>query len=75
MLAADRAPVHYLGSAGLSRGPLLGLHGAVEAIDELSRQLYALRAQLAGEVRQDEGIRMACLDAKHGPIRHAGGAS
>jgi hypothetical protein len=32
-------------------------HAAVEAIDELTRQLHALRGQLIGELRQDEDLR------------------
>lgn len=35
-----------------------GGHAAIEAIDDLIRQLHALRAQLVGELRQDEDIRM-----------------
>lgn len=34
-------------------------HAAIEAIDQLARQLHALRAHLAGELRQDEDIRAA----------------
>ena len=37
-------------------------HKAIEAIDELTRQLYALRSQLAGELRQDEDVRAARVD-------------
>jgi hypothetical protein len=37
-------------------------HEAIEAIDELTRQLYALRTQLAGELRQDEDVRAARVD-------------
>jgi hypothetical protein len=37
-------------------------HEAIEAIDELTRQLYALRSQLAGELRQDEDVRAARAD-------------
>ena len=32
-------------------------HAAIEAIDELTRQLHALRAQLVGELRQDAHMR------------------
>jgi hypothetical protein len=32
-------------------------HAAIEAIDELTRQLHALRAQLVGELGQDADIR------------------
>ncbi len=34
-------------------------HAAVEAIDELTRQLYALRSQLIDELRQDGDVRAA----------------
>ena len=34
-------------------------HGAVEAIDELTRHLYALRQQLTGELRANEDALMA----------------
>ena len=32
-------------------------HEAVDAIDDLNRQLYALRSQLVGELRQDADVR------------------
>jgi|SRR5215469_8390184 len=38
-------------------------HDAIKEIDKLTRQLYALREQLAGELRQDEDIRAARVDA------------
>ena len=38
-------------------------HAAIEAIDELTRQLYALRSQLTGELRQDEDVRAHRVDA------------
>lgn len=38
-------------------------HEAVKAIDELTRQLYALRDQLVGELRRDEDLRAARVDA------------
>lgn len=38
-------------------------HEAVGAIDELTRQLYALREQLVGELRQDEDVRADRVDA------------
>jgi hypothetical protein len=38
-------------------------HEAIEVIDELTRQLYALRSQLVGELRQDEDVRAARVDA------------
>jgi hypothetical protein len=37
-------------------------HEAVGVIDELVRQLYALRSQLVGELRQDEDVRAARVD-------------
>jgi len=45
-----------------------GAHAAIAAIDVLTRQLFALRAQLVGELRQNEDILMARLEAKYGPI-------
>jgi len=38
-------------------------HAAIETIDELTRQLYVLREQLVGELRQDEDIRAVRVDA------------
>ena len=38
-------------------------HEAIEAIDELTRQLYALREQLVSELRQDEDLRAERVDA------------
>jgi len=38
-------------------------HEAIETIDELTRQLYALREQLVGELRQDEDVRAVRVDA------------
>jgi hypothetical protein len=38
-------------------------HAAVDSIDELIHQLYALRSQLVGELRQDEDVREARVDA------------
>jgi hypothetical protein len=38
-------------------------HEAIETIDELTRQLYVLREQLVGELRQDEDVRAARVDA------------
>jgi hypothetical protein len=37
-------------------------HEAIEAIDQLTRQLYALREQLVGELRQDSDIRAVRID-------------
>jgi hypothetical protein len=38
-------------------------HQAIRDIDELTRQLYALRSQLVGELRQDEDVRVVRVDA------------
>ena len=38
-------------------------HQAVEDIDELTRKLYRLRGQLIDELRQDEDLRAARVDA------------
>lgn len=38
-------------------------HEAIESIDELTRQLYLLRDQLITELRQDEDLRAARVDA------------
>lgn len=38
-------------------------HDAVTEIDNLCRQLYRLREQLVGELRRDEDIRAARVDA------------
>lgn len=38
-------------------------HEAIKAIDELTRQLHALRSQLVGELRQDADLRAARVDA------------
>lgn len=43
-------------------------HAAIDEIDKLIRQLHQLRNHLTGELRQDEDIRMAALDAKYGPV-------
>src|SRR5262249_28271852 len=59
-----------------SAAAITGGHEAIEDIDRLTQQLDRLREQLCGELRQDEDLRMARLDAKYGPIRPAksGGA-
>jgi hypothetical protein len=49
-----------------------GGHDAVEDIDRMMRQLHGLRARLVSEMRQDEDLRLARLDAKYGPTREAG---
>ena len=38
-------------------------HEAIKTIDELTRQLYRLREQLVGELRQDEDLRAERVDA------------
>jgi hypothetical protein len=38
-------------------------HGAIEAIDELIRDLHTLRQQLVTEIRADEGARAVRVDA------------
>jgi hypothetical protein len=38
-------------------------HDAIKDIDDLTRQLYALREQLVSELRQDEDVRAARVDA------------
>ena len=57
----DCRPVPPLGQRPAAA--IKGGHEAIEAIDELSRQLYALRNQLVGELRQDEDIRAVRVDA------------
>jgi hypothetical protein len=54
--APDCKPIPPLGER--SAQAIKAGHDAVAAIGELTRQLHALRAQLAGELRQDEDIRM-----------------
>jgi hypothetical protein len=44
-------------------------HAAIETIDELTRQLYALRSQLVDELRQDEDIRAGRVDAMLARLR------
>ncbi len=55
--APESKPVPPLG--GRSAEAVKAGHEAIEAIDELTRQLRTLRAQLAGELRQDEDLRAA----------------
>ena len=57
----DCKPVPPLGER--SAAAIKAGHEAVEAIDELTRQLYRLREQLVGELRQDEDLRAARVDA------------
>ena len=49
-------------------------HLAIDAIDELTRKLYTLRSQLVGELRQDEDVRAARVDAMLAGRRAADGA-
>lgn len=44
-------------------------HAAVADIDQLLAALYQLRAQLIGELRQDEDIRGRRVDAELGIVR------
>ena len=44
-------------------------HEAIEAIDELIRQLHVLRSQLVGELRQDEDVHAARADAMLARLR------
>ena len=44
-------------------------HEAIETIDELTRQLYGLRSQLVGELRQDEDVRAERVDAMLARLR------
>jgi hypothetical protein len=57
----DCQPIPPLGER--SADAIKGGHGAIEAIDELARKLYALRNQLVGELRKDSDIRGARVDA------------
>lgn len=57
----DSAPIPPLGER--SAAAIKAGHEAIEAIDELTRQLHALRAQLVGELREDSDIRAARVDA------------
>ena len=44
-------------------------HTAIKTIDELTRQLCALRSQLVDEVRQDEDVRAGRVDAMLARLR------
>jgi len=55
-----------------SAAAIKGGHDAIEAIDQLTKQLYALRNQLVGELRQNEDALMARLDAQYGPLPKEG---
>lgn len=60
--APDCASIPPLGERSASA--VKAGHEAIEAIDELTRQLHALRGQLAGELRQDSGIRASAIAAE-----------
>lgn len=53
----DCLPIPPLGER--SAAAIKAGHEAINAIDELTRQLHALRSQLVGELRQDADIRAA----------------
>lgn len=57
----DCKPVPPLGER--SAAAITAGHEAVKAVDKLTRQLYRLREQLVGELRQDEDLRAARVDA------------
>lgn len=59
--APECKPVPPLGER--SAGAIKAGHEAIKSIDELTRQLYRLREQLVGELRQDEDVRAARVDA------------
>lgn len=63
----DCKPIPPLGER--SAKAIKGAHEAIEAIDQLTRQLFNLREQLVGELRQNEDLLMARLDAKYGPLK------
>lgn len=65
--APDCKPVPPLGER--SAAAIEAGHEAVQAIDDLTRQLHALREQLTGELRQDSDIRAARFDAMHAQRR------
>ena len=44
-------------------------HEAIEAIDELTRQLYALREQLVSELRQNDDLTAERVDAMLARLR------
>jgi hypothetical protein len=67
----DCKPVPPLGQR--SAEAIKGGHRAVMEIDELIRQLHALRLQLVSELRQNEDLLMARLDAKYGPLEQRHG--
>jgi hypothetical protein len=52
-----------------SAAAIKGGHAAIAAIDALTQQVYALREQLVCELRQDEDIRSARVDAMLARLR------
>jgi hypothetical protein len=65
--APECKPIPPLGER--SAEAIKAAHAAIGAIDELTRQLYALRSQLAGELRQDSDLRAARTDAMLARLR------
>jgi len=63
----DCKPVPPLGER--SAEAIRAGHEAIEAIDQLTRQLYMLREQLVGELRRDEDIRADRVDALLAELR------
>jgi len=59
--APECKPIPPLGER--SAEAITGGHQAIRDIDELMRQLHALRSQLVGELRQNEDIEIAYVDA------------
>jgi hypothetical protein len=57
----DCKPIPPLGER--SAEAIKGGHDAIESIDQLTQQLYALRQQLVGELRTDEDVRGRRVDA------------
>lgn len=57
-----QAPIPPLGER--SAEAIRAGHGAVKAIDELLRELQSLRGQLVTELRTDEDVRAAAIDAR-----------
>ncbi|MGH3246521.1 MAG: hypothetical protein ACRDOI_09950 [Trebonia sp.] len=65
--APDCKPIPPLGER--SAEAVKAGHEAIGSIDQLTRQLGALRSQLACELRQDEDVRAARVDAMLAPRR------
>jgi hypothetical protein len=66
-------PIPPLGQR--SAGNVKAGHDAIEAIDELIRDLHKLRGQLVTELRADEDMRAARVDAMLTEARARRGAS